>query len=123
MNNVHIALNSYHFDEAVAFYSEIFLTKPIKLTSDYAKFAPDLAPINLTLARSKEPVTGSKINHFGIQVFDQDHVQQAINQFKQASLETVVEDDVNCCYARQDKVWVKDPDDNSWEFFFVAEQL
>ena len=24
-----------------------------------------------------------------------------------------------CCYARQDKTWVQDPNGNSWEFFYV----
>ena len=29
------------------------------------------------------------------------------------------EDDVSCCYAVQDKVWVEDPDGNAWEVFVV----
>jgi hypothetical protein len=27
----------------------------------------------------------------------------------------------DCCYALQDKVWVSDPDGNSWEVFTVLE--
>ncbi len=27
----------------------------------------------------------------------------------------------NCCYATQDKTWVKDPDGNEWEVFVVLQ--
>jgi hypothetical protein len=27
----------------------------------------------------------------------------------------------NCCYATQDKTWVRDPDGNEWEVFVVLE--
>ena len=35
----------------------------------------------------------------------------------------VTEDEmqVNCCYALQDKTWVRDPDGNEWEAFVVLE--
>ena len=36
-----------------------------------------------------------------------------------AGLTTRTEEDVACCYAVQDKVWVQDPDGNAWEVFFV----
>ncbi|MBW4677403.1 MAG: hypothetical protein KME52_26415 [Desmonostoc geniculatum HA4340-LM1] len=29
------------------------------------------------------------------------------------------EDNTDCCYALQDKVWVTDPDGNRWEVFVV----
>jgi hypothetical protein len=29
--------------------------------------------------------------------------------------------DTNCCYANQNKTWVKDPDGNEWEAFVVLE--
>ena len=34
-------------------------------------------------------------------------------------LATATEDNVTCCYAVQDKVWVEDPDGNAWEVFVV----
>jgi hypothetical protein len=34
-----------------------------------------------------------------------------------------VEDNVACCFARQDKLWFSDPDGNAWEVFTVHEQL
>jgi hypothetical protein len=34
-------------------------------------------------------------------------------------LPTFTEEDTTCCYAVQDKVWIEDPDGNSWEVFVV----
>jgi hypothetical protein len=34
-------------------------------------------------------------------------------------LKTFTEKDTACCYAVQDKVWIEDPDGNSWEVFVV----
>ena len=34
-----------------------------------------------------------------------------------------VEDNVACCFARQDKLWFADPEGNVWEVFTVHEQL
>jgi|CXWL01.1.fsa_nt_gi predicted lactoylglutathione lyase len=34
-----------------------------------------------------------------------------------------VENNIACCFARQDKLWFTDPDGNAWEIFTVHEQL
>jgi hypothetical protein len=34
-------------------------------------------------------------------------------------LGTTVEDEVSCCYAVQDKVWVDSPDGSPWEIYTV----
>ena len=36
-----------------------------------------------------------------------------------AGLSTHDEMQTNCCYAIQDKTWVRDPDGNEWEVFVV----
>ena len=48
-------------------------------------------------------------------------VEEAIARFQAAGLATEVEEHVTCCYAMQDKVWVKDPDGNAWEIFVVLD--
>ena len=35
----------------------------------------------------------------------------------EAGLATFDELDTTCCYARQDKIWVRDPDGTPWEVF------
>ena len=40
-----------------------------------------------------------------------------------AGLATFDEMDTDCCYARQDKIWVRDPDGTPWEVFVTHEDL
>ena len=42
-------------------------------------------------------------------------------RLQELGLVTLPEDDVTCCYARQDKTWVTDPNGHAWEFFYVKE--
>jgi hypothetical protein len=46
-------------------------------------------------------------------------VLEAKRRFESIGLATFTEDDVSCCYAVQDKVWIEDPDGNAWEVFVV----
>ena len=63
--------------------------------------------------------TGTNASHFGIQVASSEDVAAAWARFKQAGLPTMTENDTQCCYALQDKVWIEDPDGNAWEVFVV----
>jgi hypothetical protein len=65
------------------------------------------------------PRTGVNASHFGIQVVSSEDVAVAWTRFKAAGLTTKTEDNTECCYALQDKVWVEDPDGNAWEVFVV----
>jgi hypothetical protein len=42
-------------------------------------------------------------------------------RWNEAGLVSRDEMQTNCCYARQDKAWVRDPDGNEWEVFVVLE--
>ena len=59
------------------------------------------------------------LNHLGIQVASTDDVVAAAARLKAAGLLTREEFNTDCCYALQDKIWVKDPNGNKWEFFTV----
>jgi hypothetical protein len=69
--------------------------------------------------RKEAPRTGVNASHFGVQVANTEDVAQAWTRFKEAGLRTFTEEDTECCYAMQDKVWIEDPDGNAWEVFFV----
>ena len=115
---VHIALDSSNIDRSVDFYSRLFQQKPTKMRTDYAKFEVADPPLNLALnARADaKPIAA----HFGVQVKATEAVMNMKESLDQAGYETLVEDDVTCCYAVQDKVWIKDPDGNPWEVFVVT---
>jgi catechol 2,3-dioxygenase-like lactoylglutathione lyase family enzyme len=113
----HVSLNVRDIDAAVAFYEKAFGRPPTKRRQDYAKF--DLVEPALNLTMQVAPRTGVNASHFGVQVASTADVLEAKRRFERAGLATFSEDDVSCCYAVQDKVWVEDPDGNAWEVFVV----
>lgn len=115
----HISLNVTNIEKSVAFYQAMFGVTPIKHKVDYAKFDIANPPLNLTLNLAEQVQQGGALSHLGVQVESSQDVQAAIHRFKEAGLTLFEEKDTDCCYALQDKVWVTDPDKNSWEVFVV----
>jgi len=113
----HVSLNVTDVDRSVAFYEKAFGVAATKRRPGYAKF--DLAEPSLNLSMVQAPRTGVNASHFGIQVAATEDVAEARARFEAAGLPTFSEDDTACCYAVQDKVWIEDPDGNSWEVFVV----
>jgi len=113
----HVSLNVSNVDASVAFYEKVFGTSPTKRRAGYAKF--DLAEPSLNLTMQEAARTGINASHFGVQVRGTEDVAAAWTRFKDAGLKTKTEDNMTCCYALQDKVWVEDPDGNMWEVFVV----
>jgi catechol 2,3-dioxygenase-like lactoylglutathione lyase family enzyme len=115
----HVSLNVSNVDASVAFYEKAFGVRATKRRPGYAKF--DLSSPSLNLTMNEAPRTGVNASHFGIQVASTDDVLEAKRNFEAAALPTRTEESVTCCYAVQDKVWIEDPDGNSWEVFVVKE--
>ena len=57
----------------------------------------------------------------GVEVEDSATVAAMEERLQALGLVTLPENDVSCCYARQDKTWVTDPNGHAWEFFYVIE--
>ncbi|MCZ6829018.1 MAG: ArsI/CadI family heavy metal resistance metalloenzyme [Gammaproteobacteria bacterium] len=121
MSRIHIALNTNHFEESIAFYSKLFNQEPAKVKPDWAKFDLQDPALNLTLNRSREPLARGDISHLGIEMEDSASVTTMDKHLRAQGLKTRVEENVTCCYALQDKTWVQDPNGHSWEFFFVKD--
>jgi catechol 2,3-dioxygenase-like lactoylglutathione lyase family enzyme len=115
----HVSLNVTDIDASVAFYEKAFGIPATKRRPGYAKF--DLTAPALNLTMQVAPRTGVNASHFGVQVARTGDVLEAKQRFERAGLRTSTEVDVACCYAVQDKVWVEDPDGNSWEVFVVKQ--
>jgi len=113
----HVSLNVSNIDASVAFYEKAFGVPATKRRPGYAKF--DLASPSLNLTMQEAPRTGINASHFGIQVAGTEDVAAASARFEAAGLATKTEENTECCYALQDKVWVEDPDGNAWEVFVV----
>ena len=113
----HVSLNVTNIEQSVAFYEKAFGVAATKRRPGYAKF--DLATPSLNLTMQEAPRTGVNASHFGVQVASTEDVVEAKTRFESAGLKTMTEEDTSCCYAVQDKVWIEDPDGNSWEVFVV----
>lgn len=119
----HLSINVRNVSKSVDFYKKVFGVNPSKLTTDYAKFDLQEPALNFTMQTAKSENDLSKVSHLGIEVRSADDVMKWQNKLTEIGLVKLVETDTNCCFARQDKVWVQDPDGNSWEIFYVHEQL
>jgi catechol 2,3-dioxygenase-like lactoylglutathione lyase family enzyme len=116
MSRVQLALNVTDLDAAVAFYSKLFATQPAKLRPGYANFAIAEPPLKLVLI---EGTTGGTLNHLGVEVESTSEVTSAQKRLAASGLATATQEEVACCYALQDKIWVDDPDGAPWEVYTV----
>jgi catechol 2,3-dioxygenase-like lactoylglutathione lyase family enzyme len=114
----HLALNVKNVERSIEFYSKLLGIEPSKVRSGYAKFDIENPPLNLTLNEISFTERGA-LSHLGIQVASTDDVLMMREKWVQAGLITRDEMQTDCCYATQDKTWVRDPDGNEWEAFVV----
>lgn len=118
MSRVQLALNVADIDQAVAFYAKLFGTEPAKRRPGYANFAIAEPPLKLVLIEDATQQPGS-LNHLGVEVETTEEVAAAAARLAGPGLATAVEDQVACCYAVQDKVWVNGPGGEPWEVYTV----
>ncbi|MFN2448816.1 MAG: ArsI/CadI family heavy metal resistance metalloenzyme [Candidatus Baltobacteraceae bacterium] len=117
----HMNFRTAHLEESVAFYGALLAQKPTKQFKDYALFVTEEPRLELALD-ADEAVTVDSCAHYGIVVDTPKAVEDAIEQLRSAGLELDIEREETCCYARQDKVWVTDPDGRRWEVYTVLEE-
>jgi len=117
----HISLDVRDVQASVKFYQKVFGVVPQKQTTDYAKFDLDSPSLNLSLLSSSGRI--SSVNHLGIEVASLEEIATWKQRLEDQGIIERAEANVACCFARQDKLWVSDPDDNAWEIFTVHEQL
>ena len=117
MSRIQLALNVSDVDAAVDFYSKLFATPPAKRRPGYANFAVESPALKLVLIEN--PGAAGTLNHLGVEVATPDEVAAATGRLRDEGLDTATEDNVTCCYAVQDKVWVSDPDQAAWEIYTV----
>lgn len=118
-----LAINVADIEASTRFYSDLFGTEPVKRKDGYVNFAIAEPPLKLILFQGDD---GGTINHLGVEVADTADVSTATERLRKTEMLVDVEDNVTCCYATQDKVWVTGPDGEKWEYYTVlgdAEQL
>ena len=119
MSRVQLALNVNDIDSAVDFYSKLFATEPAKRRPGYANFAVTEPPLKLVLIEN--PGAAGQLNHLGIEVESSEQVAQIRDRLQQTDLTVTSSTQATCCYALQDKFWVKEPNGADWEVYAVLE--
>ena len=114
-----LALNVKDLDTAIAYYSELFGTSVHKRKPGYANFSIEDPPLKLVLFEA--PDADQPLNHLGVEVSEQSEVDRAAARLSQARLNDSEQQDENCCFATQNKVWSTDPNGTRWEWYRVLE--
>ena len=116
----HLSLNVRNVEMSVEFYRKMLGIEPSKVRTGYAKFDVQNPPLNFTLNQGSFAGRGA-LSHLGIQVASTQDVLAMRQKWSDLGLLTRDEMQTTCCYAVQDKTWVRDPDGNEWEVFVVLE--
>ena len=114
----HLALGVRDIDRSIAFYTQLFGKQPDLARNGYARF--ELPAVVFTLNRVAEPAGGP--HHLGIRLPDTRAFQDVHRWASGAGLPVREQTGVECCYARQDKLWLEDPDGNAWELYVVLDR-
>ena len=123
MSAIHVSLNVSDLSKSVAFYKGLF-GEPAKLKADYAKFVSANPEVHLALQPGIDAKAGSgPLSHLGIRVDSSEEVRRWRTDLKARGIVSEEEKLETCCYAKQDKFWLSDPDGNRWEVYTVLEDV
>ncbi len=118
----HLSLNVSDLGRSVAFYRTLLGVEPAKVRADYAKFELDDPPVVLSLEPTPR-ATGGPLNHLGFRMPSAAALVRMQERLERAGIRSQREEGVECCYARQTKFWVHDPDRTLWEIYTLDEDI
>ena len=116
-----LALNVENLETAIEYYGKLFGARVNKRKPGYANFAIENPPLKLVLFEN--PGATERINHLGVENFDQADIDSAIERFTAAGIADEQETAETCCYARQNKIWSTDPSGTRWEWYRILEDV
>src|SRR5262245_11835425 len=118
----HLSLNVSDLGRAIEFYSVLFGVGPAKRHDDYAKFELEDPPVVFSLV-PRRPSVGASLSHIGLRVPDASRIAEYRDRLSAAGICTQDQNGTVCGFAKQDKLWVKDPDGNFWEVYAIEEDV
>ncbi|UCC15370.1 MAG: VOC family protein [Gammaproteobacteria bacterium] len=119
MMRLQLALNVSNLERAVAYYSRLFGVAPHKRKPGYANFAIDDPALKLVLF--EKPEAKERLNHLGVEVFDEASLDASIDRVQSSDLAATRRSTSVCCHAEQDKIWSVAPDGERWEFYRIVD--
>jgi len=117
----HISLQTSDLGASVAFYKTLLQQEPAKYYGDYAFFVADDPQLELAINHVSEIISSDDV-HYGIAVDNAQSVEAAVARLRAGRYRTDIEIEETCCYAKQTKVWTRDPDGRRWEVYTVHEE-
>jgi catechol 2,3-dioxygenase-like lactoylglutathione lyase family enzyme len=118
----HLSLNVTDLGGAIDFYRVLFGVELAKRHDDYAKFELEEPPVVFSLV-PRGPGPGGSLSHLGFRVAGPDELRRAQQRLAAAGICTQDQNGTVCGYARQDKIWARDPDGNFWEVYAALEEV
>lgn len=118
----HVGLHVSDLARSVRFYRVLLGVEPTKHFGDYAKFEVALPPLVLALYPAPQPAGGA-LNHVGLRFPDSSALVDVQRRLEEVGITTQRQEGVECCYSRQTKFWVTDPDRTLWEIYTLHDDI
>jgi catechol 2,3-dioxygenase-like lactoylglutathione lyase family enzyme len=118
----HVGLHTSDLKRAVQFYRVLFGTEPARHDHEGARFELDRPALVLALYPSPQEAGGA-LNHLGLRLPDSAALVEVQRRLEENGIVTQRQEGVECCYARQTKFWVTDPDRVLWEVYTLHEDI
>ena len=114
---MHVSLYVSDINKSTEFYTQFFGQQPVKVKPAYAKYVLETPSLIISFVENKDRVQ-QNFGHLGFQVGTLAELDTKLAEAKQKNLVAREEIGTNCCYAKQDKFWVNDPDGVQWEVYY-----
>lgn len=117
---MHVSLYISDMEQTISFYNLFFGRSPEKIRKGYIKYILDEPSLIISFVENPDRVK-QNFGHLGFQVETIEELNNRLQHVQDAGLMTREEIGTNCCYAKQDKFWVNDPDGVQWEVYYFHE--
>lgn len=114
MKRFHVNLTVKNLNKSVAFYTELFGCPPTVAKPDYAKWQLEDPRVNFALSTHG---LRAGIDHVGIQAESSEELAQIRERLERAGGPIFDQPEVECCYSKSSKAWIRDPGGLAWETF------
>lgn len=112
----HVGLNVTDISLTTSFYQRLFGVEPVKVEKGYAKFELENPGLVISFIESSKGAH-KNFGHFGIRVNSAAELRAKKAEIEEHLNIELEEKNTSCCYAVQDKFWVRDPDGYEWEVY------
>jgi catechol 2,3-dioxygenase-like lactoylglutathione lyase family enzyme len=113
---MHVSLYVQNLRATVQFYAAFFGTEAVKVRPGYAKWVLESPSLIISFIENPNKVH-PQFGHLGFQVDSPAALQERLQSAQAAGLSIREEMGTSCCFAVQDKFWVRDPDGYQWEVY------